>query len=55
MEKEKIPTDKLTTLQICNEFKFNANNRQYIAQKYKNKTFALKEWKNKLKNDGLDF
>jgi hypothetical protein len=48
-------TIELTALQISNMFKFNSNTRQYISKKYKSKTFTLKEWKNKLKNDGLDF
>lgn len=53
-----MKTEKPTTLsisQICNLIKVNKNTRSYIEHKYKNIELTEKEWKTKLKKDGLSF
>lgn len=45
---------KLTVLQVCNELKFNPNNRAYVNHKYKDEEHSLKYWKSLFKKDKLD-
>lgn len=59
MEKEtkttKAKEKELTPKMICNSLKIQGNYKNFVLKKYKNKKLTLTEWKNFLKQDGLDF
>lgn len=54
MEKETKVT-KINAMGIANLLRVNKNTRSYIVFKYKNEAMSEKDWKLKLKKDGLTF
>ena len=55
-KKEEVSKEEKVHLNlICLKFRLNQNTKQYLEHKYKDQIFTEKEWRDKLKKDGLDF